>query len=221
MGKYIRKAKTTGEVAVMELSQPSLSGVRTRAKKLALQQQSSSPPPAGSYIQLRSRRLEKPPVLVNYSNKRQKQRDTCVVKNSNSNSTVWVDGPGSGGHNKEEDGGEEIVHDNKDLGCFGDNVLEFEGRERSTRESTPCSLIREPDTIRTPGSTTRPTTISTETKRRTQNSTHRQIPTAHEMDEFFSGAEEERLKQFIEKYNFDPVKEKPLPGRYEWEMVEP
>lgn len=102
---------------------------------------------------------------------------------------------------------------------FGENVLEFEGRERSTRESTPCSLIRDPDTIRTPGSTTRPTN-SAETNRRVQNASQRHIPTAHEMDEFFAGAEVEQQKQFVDKYNFDPVNDKPLPGRYEWEKVD-
>jgi hypothetical protein len=71
--------------------------------------------------------------------------------------------------------------------------------DRSTRESTPCSLIRDPDTIRTPGSTTKPTR-SSETNRRTQNSTRRHIPTAQEMDEFFAAAEEEQQRQFIEKY---------------------
>lgn len=69
----------------------------------------------------------------------------------------------------------------------------------STRESTPCSLIRDPDTIRTPGSTTRPT-CSTEAYRRTENAARRQIPTAHEMDEFFAKNEEAQQKLFIEKY---------------------
>lgn len=70
-------------------------------------------------------------------------------------------------------------------------------------------------------------------------------PTTPDMDRFFSGAEEEQQKQFIEKYelsfpfenpfgfvslmarqlfvfryNFDPVNEQPLPGRFEWEKVD-
>lgn len=72
--------------------------------------------------------------------------------------------------------------------------------DRSTRESTPCSLIRDPDTIRTPGSSTRPT-CSTETNRRTQNTMRRHIPTSQEMDEFFAAAEEDQQRQFIEKYD--------------------
>uniref|UniRef100_A0A803Q2N1 Cyclin-dependent kinase inhibitor domain-containing protein n=1 Tax=Cannabis sativa TaxID=3483 RepID=A0A803Q2N1_CANSA len=90
---------------------------------------------------------------------------------------------------------------------------------RSTRESTPSNLIRDPDIIRTPGSTTKQTNSAETTNRRTQNSSQRHIPTAHEMDEFFAGAEVEQQKQFIDKYNFDPVNEKPLPGRYSWEKV--
>ncbi|CAN6715912.1 unnamed protein product [Malus baccata var. baccata] len=92
--------------------------------------------------------------------------------------------------------------------------------DRTTRQSTPCSLIWDPDTIRTPGSTTRPTS-SAEANRRIQNSSQRHIPTAHDMNEFFAGAEEEMQKKFIEKYNYDPVNDKPLPGRYEWEKVDP
>lgn len=71
--------------------------------------------------------------------------------------------------------------------------------DRSNRESTPCSLITDPDCIRTPGSTTRPT-MSTEANRRLQNSMPRHIPNTKEMDEFFANAEEKQRRQFIEKY---------------------
>ncbi|KAE8698074.1 Cyclin-dependent kinase inhibitor 5 [Hibiscus syriacus] len=263
MGKYIRKAKTAGEVAIMEVSQASL-GVRTRAKTLALQrpQKSSASPPTtvasapakgdGSYLQLRSRRLEKPPVVVHHhdskSNRQQKQtrqqgskKDKCEQNpNPNSNSRVLVSG-GSDSEKKKEGGvgSQEIVqednvvnyinignnnNESNDFGgveaSFGENILDVEARERGTRESTPCSLIREADSIRTPGSTTRPAR-SAETNQRVQNSTRRQIPTSHEMDEFFSLAEVDQQRQFIEKYNFDPVKDKPLQGRYQWEKVDP
>lgn len=71
---------------------------------------------------------------------------------------------------------------------------------RSTRESTPSSLIRNPDTIRTPSSTTRPTTSAVETNHRNPYSSNRHIPTAREMDEFFALAEEKQQRHFIEKY---------------------
>ncbi|XVF65136.1 hypothetical protein PTKIN_Ptkin09bG0222500 [Pterospermum kingtungense] len=263
MGKYIRKAKTAGEVAVMEVSQSSL-GVRTRAKTLALQrlQKSSASAPLattgggdGSYLQLRSRRLEKPPIAVqHHDSKRQKQqqhqgskKESCGQNpNPISDSRVRVSSGSDSVAEKKEgevdreeeiklagNGNDDVINysntnndnnESKDFGgveaSFGENVLDIEARERSTRESTPCSLIRDPESIRTPGSTTRPTCIA-EANQRVQNSIHQHIPMAHEMDEFFSVAEEEQQKQFIEKYNFDPMKDKPLPGRYQWEKVDP
>ena len=81
----MRKTKSLGKVAVMEVSQTSF-GVLTRAKTLALRrlQQSPTPSPSlpssvasGSYLQLRSRRL----VFSGYESKRQKQNpkeDGCT-----------------------------------------------------------------------------------------------------------------------------------------------
>ncbi|XP_041000070.1 cyclin-dependent kinase inhibitor 5-like isoform X1 [Juglans microcarpa x Juglans regia] len=264
MGKYIRKAKTTGEVAVMEVSQSSL-GVRTRARTLALLESPATPSPTTdtgsvSYLQLRSRRLQKPPIVLSGHGsvpKRHKQgpnyiescaqqqnkipdMDNSIPKsNPRSGSRLRAasasDGPVSPGPLEEEEAKKVVggakeeglqgkkkkssKNNNGDLGLeeasFGENVLEFEGRERSTRESTPCSLIRDPDTIRTPCSTTRPSG-PTKTNGRTQNITVRHIPTTQEMDDFFAASVEEQRRQFIEKYNFDPVNDKPLPGRYEW-----
>ncbi|XP_042482396.1 cyclin-dependent kinase inhibitor 5-like [Macadamia integrifolia] len=259
MGKYMRKAKITGEVAVMEVAQSSL-GVRTRAKTLALQRLEKSTVASvssgASYLQLRSRRLVKPPLLAatNHESKKQqnppptpKQKETAKASpnpnpNPNSNSRTSPRLVVDSGYScsvasvscskSEEEFSmkegtpvaiEEVSPENKnDLGIeasFGENVLETEGRESSTRETTPCSLIRNSDTIGTPGSTTRHTT-STATNRRVQNA-RRNIPTSHEMEEFFAAAEQQQQRRFAEKYNFDPVNDSPLPGRYEWVRVEP
>ncbi|XP_039072005.1 cyclin-dependent kinase inhibitor 4-like [Hibiscus syriacus] len=232
------------EVTVMDVSQSSL-GVRTRASTLALQRQqksstslataATSPTPDSSYLQLRSRRLEKPPVLLRHHDlKRLKQQgiieEGCGENPSpNSNFRVRLgkdDDVGREEMVQETNGNDNIINNNdsNDFGgieaSFGENVLDNEARERSTRESTPCNLIRDPESIRTPGSTTRRTS-STETNQIVHNSMRGQLPTAHEMDEFFSVAEEEQQRQFIEKYNFDPMNDKPLPGRYEWEKLNP
>ncbi|CAL8177999.1 unnamed protein product [Prunus armeniaca] len=90
----------------------------------------------------------------------------------------------------------------------------------STRESTPCSFIRESNTIGTPGSTTRRTS-SVATHRRVRNDMQRNIPTTLEMEEFFAQHEQEQQRIFLEKYNFDITSDLPLPGRYEWEQVIP
>lgn len=128
---------------------------------------------------------------------------------------------------------------------------------RSARETTPCSLIRNSETIGTPGSTTR-VSNSGVSSRRIPSSSRRNYPTTHEMEEFFARAEELQQRVFMEKYtlhnnpniilylldsrclrkdcmilipetfclfffltflcryNFDPVNDLPLPGRYEW-----
>ncbi|KAL5702687.1 hypothetical protein ACHQM5_027871 [Ranunculus cassubicifolius] len=251
MGKYMRKAKITGEVAVMEVaSSQSSFGVRTRAKTLALQRLQKSSASAidsgTSYLQLRSRRLEKkPPSLLGNDSKKNQQTPKLLCgegkqnqnpssnskTNSRLNSSSIRSVSLSYSINEDENNDKEVILGKDeslpenffDVGIeasFGENCLEFEERGRSTRETTPCSLIRGSDTIGTPGSTTRPTNSSA-TNRRRQSSIRRNIPTANEMDEFFSVAEQQQQRVFTEKYNFDPVSESPLPGRYEWERIDP
>ncbi|KAL0912818.1 hypothetical protein M5K25_016227 [Dendrobium thyrsiflorum] len=195
MGKYMRKAKLNGEVALMEVSAQSSIGVRTRARTLALQrlEKSSFSPAADNsssssscYLQLRSRRLEKPAVAI-------KTKDSLEPK--------ILDAAEA---SPEADGGLEF--------SFGENVLELEARDR---ETTPCSLIRNSETLSTPGSTTRPT-VTAVLNCRVHNTTHQNIPSTHEMEEFFAGSERLQQRTFIEKYNFDPVNDCPIPGRYEW-----
>lgn len=265
MGKYMKKSKISGDVAVMEVSvspQSSL-GVRTRAKTLALQKlqqqqkqenQNQSPsvepdPDTSSlyYLQLRSRRLEKPPLRNDVAKKQsqseaeslEKPRGCCResrrrAMDSRPNSRLSVGSSLDSGwaesvERKEKDGegcfgnfGNEAEY-GSDLGVeasFGENNLEFEARDRSTRESTPCSFIRESNTIGTPGSTTRRTS-SVATHRRVRNDMQRNIPTTLEMEEFFAQHEQEQQRIFLEKYNFDITSDLPLPGRYEWEQVIP
>ncbi|KAK9081830.1 hypothetical protein Syun_031046 [Stephania yunnanensis] len=242
----------------MELAQSSL-GVRTRAKTLALQRlqkttttpssrpttrpsttttttttkttkTTTSPLSDSCYLQLRSRRLEKPPQLLTPTSEPPRKQNPNSRPNSANSGPVGVSI--SCLKNEEEARSVNLVGDKQEQkfekgkddlgveGSFGENFLEIEGRERSTRETTPCSLIRGSDTVGTPGSTTRPTNSSAAT-RRIQNAVRRNIPTTHEMEEFFAGAEQQQQRIFTEKYNFDPVSESPLPGRYEWERVGP
>lgn len=248
----MRKAKITSDVAVMELPQSSL-GVRTRAKTLALQRlQATNPPPNppandSSYLQLRSRRLEKPNDSIKppksgakESCRENPEPNRCPINPNpktgsrlrpTNTGSVWSDSVSFSKKEKglfderflvaTEGGGE--AEDYADLGVeasFGENNFEFECREQSTRESTPCSLIRESDTIGTPpGSSTRPTSL-TVSDRQIWNSM-RDMPTTHEMEEFFTFAEQEQQRLFTEKYNFDVVNDLPIPGRYEWVRVCP
>ncbi|KAJ8432540.1 hypothetical protein Cgig2_009304 [Carnegiea gigantea] len=212
MGKYMKKGKITADVAVMEIPQSGASlGVRTRARTLALQ-----PNPELSYLQLRSRRLEKPPFQPSPTKPGNSRGRVGSVKSRSEEDRGRID---KGAVVGRCDSGEiEEFHDLGGEASCGENNLEFDSRERSTRESTPCSLIRGTETIGTPGSTTRPT-CSASASRRGRN-TQRAIPTTPEMEEFFAGFELHQQKQFIEKYNYDIMNDLPLPGRYEWVSVD-
>ncbi|XP_061367048.1 cyclin-dependent kinase inhibitor 4-like [Gastrolobium bilobum] len=220
MGKYMKKSKIAGDVAavIMEVSTHSSSssvsssplGVRTRAKTLALQKSPPQLPDSSSYLQLRSRRLRKVPPP--------EQPRKCCRESALANSRFVESSAKTASSPRDEKLGTfSVEEENVDVGMdgsFGENLLEVEGRDRSTRESTPCSLIRDSNAIHTPGSTTR---------QRTHQIIHqhmqRNIPTAYEVEEFFSYAEKQQRTIFMDKYNFDIVNEVPLPGRYEWVPV--
>lgn len=75
----------------------------------------------------------------------------------------------------------------------------FKYCNRGTRESTPCSLIRGSDSIGNPGSSTKPRSLAA-SDRLTHNSIQQDIPSTHEIEEFFAFAEQQQQKRFIEKY---------------------
>ncbi|KAJ3680021.1 hypothetical protein LUZ60_016299 [Juncus effusus] len=184
MGRYMRKPKTSGEAL----------GVLTRSKTLALQKQQNpkpdlSSPNSSCYLELRSRKLEKQPVLV-----------------KGKGSLCGEAGPDSTGKT--------AVANSCSVGSasFGENLFE---NGRNTRESTPCSFIRDSDSLSTPCSTNRRKTTF-----RFQRNSEGFFPSTFEMEEFFSSAEQLQQQLFMDKYNFDPVNEIPLSGRYQWVKVD-
>ncbi|NP_001105778.2 cyclin-dependent kinase inhibitor 1 [Zea mays] len=186
MGKYMRKAKASSEVVIMDVAAAPL-GVRTRARALALQrlqeQQTQWEEGAGGeYLELRNRRLEKlppPPATTRRSGGRKAAAEAAATKEAEAS--------------------------------YGENMLELEAMERITRETTPCSLINTQMTS-TPGST------------RSGHSCHRRVnappvhavPSSREMNEYFAAEQRRQQQDFIDKYNFDPANDCPLPGRFEW-----
>ncbi|KQK23757.1 cyclin-dependent kinase inhibitor 5 [Brachypodium distachyon] len=200
MGKYMRKGKASGEVAVMEVS-GALLGVRTRSRTLALQRTHSGKgeeePSAGDYLELRNRRLEKPPPPP----RKEKEASAAVRRAAAA-------------------AGRKEAAEPADLEpSFGDNVLDWDAVERSTRETTPCSLIKSPGMMSTPGSATR-TSNPTSSRRRIETRSCSYIPSSLEMEEFFAAAEQQQHQTFRDKYNFCPVNDCPLPGRYEWARLD-
>ncbi|PPD78311.1 hypothetical protein GOBAR_DD24765 [Gossypium barbadense] len=90
--------------------------------------------------------------------------------------------------------------------CGTEQAMDFELRDRSTRESTPCSLTKDLKTIPSPGLV---------------NDVLQSVPSTQEMEEFFVYAEQQQHRRFIEKYNFDIVNDLPLQGRYDWVKIIP
>ncbi|CAL0328214.1 unnamed protein product [Lupinus luteus] len=198
MGKYMKKFRTSGDVASSSL------GVRTRANSLRPPQV----PDSSDYLQLRSRRLLKLQPPPPPPPPRKEVENLRVMENSEKTASPSL---------VRESGNLEAEEESVDLsmeGSCGENFLEGEIIDRSTRESTPCSLIMDSNSITTPGSSTR---------QRTHQINHENVqrifPTAHEIDEFFAHAERQQQAMFIQKYNFDIVNDVPLQGQYKWVQV--
>ena len=144
----------------MEVSQSSL-GVRTRAKTLALQNSNSN---SNSYLQLRSRRLQKPQPNVVANVTHHHHHDSKRHKNSNATTTAAATTTANDNNSKEPhlQNHDEIVgvgvgeedtnqqEDNHlinktDFGVqeasFGENVLDFEARERWVFLSSSSSFL--------------------------------------------------------------------------------
>ncbi|THU56607.1 hypothetical protein C4D60_Mb11t19020 [Musa balbisiana] len=193
MGKYLRKAKVSVEVAVMEVSHQSSLGVRTRARSLAAATAQDS---SRAYLELRSRRLEKPLSPPPSCNPSPKPEPRASSQKPGPDPRVDFRSPGSVSTSRCS-----AVAADTEV-SFRETILESGARDSYDRETIPCSLIRD----RNPTSRS---TISAVTVKQSS-------PTAHEMEEFFAAAEQLQQRIFLERYNFDPVTEHPLPGRYEW-----
>ncbi|KAI3469961.1 hypothetical protein Pfo_026624 [Paulownia fortunei] len=218
MGKQAEKAKTTGGVAVNDLhhSQASL-GVRTRAKTMALKKSSSSiSTPTiivditthkggdGCYLQLRSRRLERPAVPLGKKAKKNK----CSPKGKNidlqkgkvgtnlekkptdkeENASQKTEGKNGVEEKPEkkmerEEKNKKDGYDEKEEGAFGDKELDFDNKER---ESTPRTMA-------TNGEIT-----NVNTSKKMQNVTPT-MPSAQELEEFFAAAEKQQIEKFIKE----------------------
>ncbi|ESQ32406.1 hypothetical protein EUTSA_v10004871mg [Eutrema salsugineum] len=227
MGKYMKKSKITSDIGATEITEPTSLGVRTRAAKtLALKRLNSSASDSAlaadssCYLQLRSRRLEKPPSLA--EPKQPPRPHKSGIKESGS--SAQVDSVNS---NTAASGSVPVARSCNGDDCFGNSVsaeafcgensLDFESRH-STRENTPCNVVEDLEIIVTPGSSTKSMRTATKDYTRDRDS---MVPTTSELEEFFAYAEQQQQRLFMEKYNFDIVHDMPLTGRYEWVQVNP
>lgn len=132
MGKYMKKSKITGD---MEATEATSLGVRTRAaaKTLALKRLNSSASDSSCYLQLRSRRLEKPPSLV--EPKQPPRHHKSGIKESVSKTdSVNSNAAGSGSVSAAQSC-------NGDEYFCGENSPEFETRQRFGLFLCPSFLL--------------------------------------------------------------------------------
>ncbi|KAD2210647.1 hypothetical protein E3N88_41632 [Mikania micrantha] len=131
-GTRCPNSKTTGEVSLIDI--PSYTGVRTRAKTLALQKAAGFSTAAGSYIQLRSRRLVKSTAPKRRKENRVPQKSNkSSFKGANSTGVRVTSANSSSSVKKLSDRKEEIRHERvisdaegfkiDDEGSFGVNML--------------------------------------------------------------------------------------------------
>ncbi|CAF2089643.1 cyclin-dependent kinase inhibitor 3 [Brassica rapa] len=207
MGKYMKKSKVTNNDT--EPTEPTSLGVRTRAAKtLALKRLNSSASDSAlagdssCYLQLRSRRLEKPMALTEPKQPPRIKESASKGRVNSGSGSVRVDGDDWFGKS--------------DAFC-GENSPDFESRQ-STRESTPCNFTEDLEIIVTPGSSTKSMRTATRDCIRDRDSS---VPSTSELEEFFAYAEQQQQRLFMDKYNFDIVNDMPLTGRYEWVQVSP
>ena len=147
MGKYMKKSKIAGDIAVMEVSNQST--FRTRvAKTLALQRlqkttPSRSPPQviastpyvsSFSYLQLRSRRVEKLSLPVSNETKQKQQGKEISCREEKKKSE------GCFGKNRDMVVGVGLCCET-DEASFGENNLDFELRDRYFFSSSAFLLL--------------------------------------------------------------------------------
>ncbi|CAN8258809.1 unnamed protein product [Cochlearia groenlandica] len=102
-------------------------------------------------------------------------------------------------------------------------VVDLEARKISEIE-TSTSITRncreEGDQVLVAFEETTENDSSSAIKRDNRKKPARKTPTPAEIEDFFSELEnDEKQKRFIEKYNFDIVNDKPLHGRYKWDLI--
>ncbi|XAR73978.1 hypothetical protein NMG60_11008122 [Bertholletia excelsa] len=215
MGKYMRKYKRIGEIAVMEVGH---AGVRKRARAIAIAAEASSGNKrrkaaprelrcSPSIFQLRSggRVKVKPKDSVSPSTsrilvQRTVSNDRCSSDSSDNFPTSCCSSTASSDRAKQ---GFKVSDLEDDSVQIETSTCEYFG-PRERREMTSSSEVQ----------------VESEANSRPRLSVEK-MPSDPELEEFFAVAEKDLQKRFAEKYNYDIIKDVPLEGRYDWIRLKP
>ncbi|XP_011075297.1 cyclin-dependent kinase inhibitor 7 isoform X2 [Sesamum indicum] len=191
MGRCLRSCKGLGELEVMEKA------VERRKRKVG----SGDSQLSTSSVQLKTRRLA---ALTPESSASPASsgNSTCESVGSDHVLASCCSSNGSSEMAKEN---EVIVE------CFATSAGDsLDCRERGT---TPLTEVQA-ESVKM-DSTARPLKSNSR-----HNSMAEKMPSEAELEEFFAAAEKNLQQQFIDKYNYDIVKDLPLEGRYEWVQIQ-
>lgn len=166
----------------------------TVGKKRKLRLEELEDLPASSSFQLKTRRLaDATPVNLPSS--------MCETAGSYGALGSSCSSNGSSDLAKVQEEKDEVTVDQFLVTSNGDTL------DRRERSETSCEIQVE--------STARPNE-STDPRRRF---TDGKMPSDDDLEGFFSSAEKNLQKQFIDKYNYDVVKDEPSEGRFEWVQI--
>ncbi|KAI3452033.1 hypothetical protein Pfo_008698 [Paulownia fortunei] len=203
MGRYVRKCKGSGEVAVMEKA-----AAAGRKRKIILGESELST----SSVQLKTRRLA---VMTpeNSASPASSGNSTCESVSSGPVLASCCSSSRSSELAKESSKFADLEQENEVTLEFFATSAGHSVDFRDRREKTPSSEVQaESGELE---STARPRESNSR-----RCSTAEKMPTEAELEEFFFAAEKNLQKQFVDKYNYDIVKDEPLEGRYEWVQIQ-
>ncbi|XP_072979488.1 cyclin-dependent kinase inhibitor 1-like [Typha angustifolia] len=200
MGKYLRKCKRIQELAAMEVTQ--VVGVRTRARRLAMEAAAAAAEIQISCLQLRSRSVVmKLRTARSASNSRRRGRlspQIGRISRFSSNASPEV----AAEERISRSGHTEVV------GEFN-SAEPYYDCNRERRQTTPSSSVMDESSD----------LESTGWRASAKRTTVEIKPLEAEIEEFFASAERAERDRFASKYNYDIANDAPLEGRYEWVRI--
>ncbi|PIN10104.1 hypothetical protein CDL12_17309 [Handroanthus impetiginosus] len=206
MGRYVRKCKGSEEMAVKEKAAETAAAGRKRKFGLGESELSTSS------VQLKMRRVD---VVTpeNSTSPTSSGDSTCESVGSGHVLASCCSSSRSSELAKES---------SKFVDLEPENEVIVEFFATSAGDSVDCGDRRE----NTPSSEVQAESGELESTARPRESNSRRcftaekMPSETELEEFFTAAEKNLQKQFVDKYNYDIVKDEPLEGRYEWVQIQ-
>ncbi|GKU94727.1 hypothetical protein SLEP1_g8174 [Rubroshorea leprosula] len=198
----VKKCRAIAKIAVVEMAAPAQVGVRTRARALAMattEKTARKRKRKLNHCAVTELELSSSSTYIQLRNRRIVVQESVDHRRLSSSSDQEVSCCSSNGSS------ERIELPDLEAENFEDETSTYSCSER--RETTESDEL---------DSTSKPSAVNCH-----RRSAAEKMPTEAELQEFFTAAEKDLQKQFVDKYNYDIVKDEPLDGRFEWVRLKP